>query len=100
MNKSGKSKHSYWTEGGFVQKRNNTEKLIAQCKVCNKILQNTAINRLRNHRKKCCYESNLDTPNDSDDDHTDNDIHNNYKSGLDDYEAPLRKEKILPEDDR
>lgn len=50
MNKGGKPKHSYWTEGAFIQKRNLNGKLIAQCTVCNKILQNTAINRLKGHR--------------------------------------------------
>jgi hypothetical protein len=50
MNKGGKPKHSYWTEGDFIQERNNKGKLIARCKVCNKSLQNTAINRLKNHR--------------------------------------------------
>ncbi|XP_071653612.1 uncharacterized protein [Temnothorax longispinosus] len=63
MNKGGKPKHSYWTEGGFSQKRNCKGKLIAQCKVCNKNLQNTAINRLKDHRKECRYdESSPDTP--------------------------------------
>lgn len=50
MNKDEKPKHSYWAEGDFIQERNEKGKLIAHCKVCNKILQNTAINRLKNYK--------------------------------------------------
>lgn len=50
MNKGGKPRHSFWIEGAFIEKRNEKGKLIAKCKVCNKILQNTAINRLKDHR--------------------------------------------------
>ncbi|CAL1672680.1 unnamed protein product [Lasius platythorax] len=99
MNKGEKPKHSYWTEGAFIEKRNDKGKLIAKCKVYNKILQNTAINRLKDHRKECRYESpsNLDTP---DQNHADDD--NNNESTLNDhsYVASLRKNpKIACKDD-
>lgn len=66
MNKGGKPKHLYWTKDHFIQKRNEKGKLVAQCKICDKILQNTAINRLKSHRKEYRYESSEFTPDSSD----------------------------------
>lgn len=54
MRRGGRPSHSYWQEGGFVKKVN--EKGVTIAAICtvpgckNKILSNTAINRLKAHR--------------------------------------------------
>lgn len=43
--------HAYWIEGGFKQQyETSTGKLMALCTTCDKIITNTAEQRLRTHR--------------------------------------------------
>ncbi|XP_051173397.1 uncharacterized protein LOC127289480 [Leptopilina boulardi] len=58
--KGGRPKHNAWDELCFFPKNDVNGKNVALCAICNKILQNTAIDRLKSHRRTCIL---LDTVN-------------------------------------
>ncbi|CAG5090608.1 Protein of unknown function [Cotesia congregata] len=66
MQRGGRPKHSFWEEGGFKSIRQNG-KQVASCLRCSKIINNTAEQRLKSHRKTCIWEvenSNIDDSSD------------------------------------
>ncbi|XP_044587069.1 uncharacterized protein LOC123266735 isoform X2 [Cotesia glomerata] len=66
MQRGGRPKHNFWEEGGFKSIRQNG-KQVASCLRCNKIINNTAEQRLKSHRKTCIWEvenSNIDDSSD------------------------------------
>ncbi|CAG5093351.1 Protein of unknown function [Cotesia congregata] len=65
MQRGGRPKHSFWEEGGFQRIRENG-KQVASCVKCKKIINNTAEQRLKSHRKSCIWE-NSDSISESED---------------------------------
>ncbi|XP_051156171.1 uncharacterized protein LOC127278481 [Leptopilina boulardi] len=55
MNRGGRPRNSVWEDFCFVLRKQNG-KNVAFCPGCNRILTNTAEERLKNHRKKCGIE--------------------------------------------